>query len=41
LMRADVTHPGAIGGPGGATLRTAELLARVAGDPGRHFVTAT
>jgi flavin-dependent dehydrogenase len=41
LMRADVTHPGAIGGPGGAALRTAELLARVAGDPGRHFVTAT
>jgi flavin-dependent dehydrogenase len=41
LMRAAVTHPGAIGGPGGAALRTAELLARVAGDPGRHFVTAT
>jgi geranylgeranyl reductase family protein len=40
LMRADATHPGAIGGPGGAALRAAELLARVAGDPGRHFATA-
>ena len=40
LMRADVTHPGAIGGPGGAALRAAEVLARIAGDPGRRFVTA-
>ena len=40
LMRADATHPGAIGGPGGAALRAAELLARVAGDPGKHFATA-
>jgi geranylgeranyl reductase family protein len=37
LMRADATHPAAIGGPGGAALRAAELLARVAGDPGRAF----
>ena len=37
LMRADATHPGAIGGPGGAALRAAELLARAAGDPGRAF----
>jgi geranylgeranyl reductase family protein len=37
LMRADATHPGAIGGPGGAALRAAELLARIAGDPGKHF----
>jgi geranylgeranyl reductase family protein len=40
LMRADATHPGAIGGPGGAALRAAELLARLAGDPGRHFAPA-
>jgi hypothetical protein len=40
LMRADATHPGAIGGPGGAALRAAELLARIAGDPGRHFEAA-
>ena len=40
LMRADATHPGAIGGPGGAALRTAELLARIAGDPGRDFAAA-
>jgi geranylgeranyl reductase family protein len=40
LMRADATHPGAIGGPGGAALRAAELLARVAGDPGKHFAAA-
>jgi geranylgeranyl reductase family protein len=40
LMRADATHPGAIGGPGGAALRAAELLARIAGDPGRHFAAA-
>jgi geranylgeranyl reductase family protein len=40
LVRADATHPGAIGGPGGAALRAAELLARAAGDPGRHFSTA-
>jgi geranylgeranyl reductase family protein len=40
LMRADALHPGAIGGPGGAALRTAEWLARLAGDPGRHFATA-
>jgi flavin-dependent dehydrogenase len=40
LMRADVTHPGAIGGPGGTALRAAEVLARIAGDPGRRFVTA-
>jgi hypothetical protein len=37
LMRADATHPGAIGGPGGAALRAAELLARLAGDPGKGF----
>jgi flavin-dependent dehydrogenase len=37
LMRADATHPGAIGGPGGAALRAAELLARVTGDPGKAF----
>ena len=37
LLRADATHPGAIGGPGGAALRAAELVARVAGDPGRAF----
>ena len=37
ILRADATHPGAIGGPGGAALRAAELLARVAGDPGRAF----
>jgi flavin-dependent dehydrogenase len=40
LMRADATHPGAIGGPGGAALRAAELLARVAGDPGKGFAAA-
>jgi geranylgeranyl reductase family protein len=40
LMRADATHPAAIGGPGGAALRTAELLARIAGDPGRDFAAA-
>ncbi len=40
LMRADATHPGAIGGPGGAALRAAELLARLAGDPGKHFAAA-
>jgi len=40
LMRADASHPGAIPGIGGAALRTAELLARLAGDPGRHFATA-
>jgi geranylgeranyl reductase family protein len=40
LMRADASHPGAIGGPGGAALRAAELLARVAGDPGKHFAAA-
>jgi flavin-dependent dehydrogenase len=40
LMRADATHPGAIGGPGGVALRAAELLARLAGDPGKHFATA-
>jgi geranylgeranyl reductase family protein len=37
LMRADATHPAAIGGPGGAALRAAELLARLAGDPGKAF----
>jgi flavin-dependent dehydrogenase len=37
LLRADATHPGAIGGPGGAALRAAELLARLAGDPGKAF----
>jgi geranylgeranyl reductase family protein len=40
LMRADASHPGAIGGPGGAALRAAELLARLAGDPGKHFASA-
>jgi geranylgeranyl reductase family protein len=40
LMRADASHPGAIGGPGGAALRAAELLARIAGDPGKHFAAA-
>jgi geranylgeranyl reductase family protein len=39
LLRADATHPGAISGPGGAALRAAELLARVAGDPGRAFAS--
>jgi flavin-dependent dehydrogenase len=39
LMRADATHPAAIGGPGGAALRAAELLARVTGDPARGFAT--
>jgi geranylgeranyl reductase family protein len=37
LMRADATHPAAIGGPGGAALRAAELLAKLTGDPGKHF----
>jgi geranylgeranyl reductase family protein len=37
ILRADATHPGAIGGPGGAALRAAELLARMAGDPGKAF----
>ena len=37
LMRADATHPGAIRGPGGAALRAAELLARLAGDPGKAY----
>jgi len=37
LLRADATHPGAIGGPGGVALRSAELLARVAGDPAKAF----
>ncbi|HEV3480219.1 MAG TPA: geranylgeranyl reductase family protein [Gaiellaceae bacterium] len=41
LMRADATHPAAIGGPGGAALRAAELLARLAGDPGRAFATGS
>jgi len=40
LMRADATHPAAIPGIGGAALRAAELLARLAGDPGRNFATA-
>ena len=40
LMRADATHPGAIGGPGGAALRAAALLARLTGDPGKHFAAA-
>jgi geranylgeranyl reductase family protein len=40
LMRADATHPAAIGGPGGAALRAAEWLARIAGDPGKDFVAA-
>jgi len=39
LMRADATHPAAIGGPGGAALRAAELLARLTGDPARGFAT--
>jgi flavin-dependent dehydrogenase len=39
LLRAEATHPGAIGGPGGAALRAAELLARLAGDPGRAFAS--
>jgi geranylgeranyl reductase family protein len=37
LLRADATHPGAIRGPGGAALRAAEVLARLAGDPGKAF----
>jgi len=37
ILRADVTHPGAIRGPGGAALRAAEWLARLSGDPGRAF----
>jgi geranylgeranyl reductase family protein len=40
LMRADATHPAAINGPGGAALRAAEWLARIAGDPGKDFVAA-
>ena len=39
LLRADATHPGAIRGPGGAALRAAELLARLAGDPGKAFAS--
>ena len=37
ILRADATHPGAIPGPGGAALRAAEWLARLAGDPGKAF----
>ena len=37
LLRADAEEPADIGGPGGAALRAAELLARVAGDPGKAF----
>jgi geranylgeranyl reductase family protein len=39
LLRAEATHPGAIRGPGGAALRAAELLARLAGDPGKAFAS--
>ena len=39
LMRADAAHPGEIAGPGGAALRAAALLARLAGDPGRAFAS--
>jgi geranylgeranyl reductase family protein len=41
LLRADATHPGAIGGPGGAALQAAELLARLAGDPAKAFARTT
>jgi flavin-dependent dehydrogenase len=41
LMRADASHPAAIAGPGGAALRAAEWLARLADDPGKHFAAAT
>ena len=37
ILRADASHPGAVPGPGGAALRAAELLARIAGDPGKAF----
>lgn len=40
LMRAEAAHPGEIRGPGGAALRAAEVLARAAGDPGKHFLAA-
>jgi flavin-dependent dehydrogenase len=40
LMRADATHPAAIRGLGGTALRLAEVLARVAGDPGKGFARA-
>jgi geranylgeranyl reductase family protein len=40
LMRADATHPGAIRGLGGTALHLAEILARVAGDPGKGFARA-
>jgi geranylgeranyl reductase family protein len=37
LLRADAQEPAEIGGPGGAALRLAEILARVTGDPGRGY----
>ena len=37
LLRADAEEPADVGGPGGAALRAAELLARVTGDPGKAF----
>ena len=37
LLRAEAEEPADVGGPGGAALRAAELLARVAGDPGKAF----
>ena len=37
LLRADAEQPADLGGPGGAALRAAELLARLAGDPGKAF----
>ena len=37
LLRADAEEPADLGGPGGAALRAAELLARLAGDPGKAF----
>ena len=37
LLRADAEEPADVGGPGGAALRAAELLARLAGDPGKAF----
>ena len=37
LLRADAEEPADVGGPGGAALRAAELLARVTGDPAKAF----
>ena len=37
LLRSDAEEPAEIGGPGGAALRLAEILARLTGDPGGAF----